>query len=71
MSIFSSKSARPVIVAVLILLAVGYFLRGSAKRTRLVTAAITYGSIVRSVTAIDTVNPVITVQVGSYVRWTL
>jgi HlyD family secretion protein len=43
------------------------FLRGGAAATTYVTAKVTRGPIVRSVVATGTVNPVTTVQVGSYV----
>ena len=58
--------ARGIAVA-LVLIAAGYFLRHGAKHAKYVTAEITRGNIVRSVTATGTVNPVVTVQVGSYV----
>jgi len=55
-------------IAVIIVVAgVWYFLGRSSSGTRIVTAAVTEGPIVRSVTATGTVNPVITVQVGTYV----
>ena len=44
-----------------------YFLTGSTAAAKIVTAKVTEGPIVRSVTATGTVNPVITVQVGTYV----
>jgi HlyD family secretion protein len=44
-----------------------YFLTGSSTAPKIVTAKVTEGPIVRSVTATGTVNPVITVQVGTYV----
>jgi HlyD family secretion protein len=44
-----------------------YLLRRDGGETRYVTAAATRGPVVRSVSATGTVNPVITVQVGSYV----
>lgn len=44
-----------------------YFLTGSTTAPRIITAKVTEGPIVRSVTATGTVNPVITVQVGTYV----
>jgi HlyD family secretion protein len=43
------------------------FFRGSATVVTYVTAAVTRGAIVRTVVATGTVNPVTTVQVGSYV----
>ena len=44
-----------------------YFTRGGSAGTQYVTAQVSRGPIVRSVIATGTVNPVITVQVGSYV----
>jgi len=44
-----------------------YLLTGSTTAPKIVTAKVTEGPIVRSVTATGTVNPVITVQVGTYV----
>lgn len=44
-----------------------YFMHGTRGGTRFVTAPVTSGSIVRSVAATGTVNPVTTVQVGTYV----
>jgi predicted permease len=67
MATFSSKWVRIGIVAALVLVAGGYFLRRHGGNSRFVTAEITRGDIVRSVTATGTVNPVITVQVGTYV----
>jgi HlyD family secretion protein len=57
-----SLAAAAVAIAVAI-----YFLTGKSANTTYVTEQITQGPIVRSVTATGTVNPVITVQVGSYV----
>ncbi len=54
--------ALPVAVAVLI-----YLYAGRTAPVRLVTAPVTRGSVIRGVTATGTVNPVITVQVGTYV----
>jgi HlyD family secretion protein len=56
--------------ALVVLVALGlafYFLRGGNGTTHYVTAKVTRGPIVRSVIATGTVNPVVTVQVGSYV----
>src|SRR5260370_25650365 len=66
---FSSlkNSAWMLAVAGLIVIAGLYFFSGRSASTKVVTAKITQGPIVRSVTATGTVNPVITVQVGSYV----
>jgi len=64
---FPKLTWRILAPAAVILLAAGYFLFGSSKPARFITAKVTEGSIIRSVTATGTVNPVITVQVGSYV----
>jgi HlyD family secretion protein len=64
----SSRNARR--IAVVTLVATGvliYSFAGRQTKAKLVTAPVTRGSIVRSVSATGTVNPVITVQVGSYV----
>src|SRR5229473_6773384 len=61
------NSAWILAVAGLIVVAGLYFFSGRSASTKIVTAKITQGPIVRSVTATGTVNPVITVQVGSYV----
>lgn len=50
-----------------LLAAVWFLTRAGSTAPRYVTAAVTRGSIVRSVSATGTVNPVVTVQVGSYV----
>src|SRR5713226_5333297 len=69
----STMAGLPKIVwraALVVLVALGlafYFLRGGNGATHYVTAKVTRGSIVRSVIATGTVNPVVTVQVGSYV----
>src|SRR5579859_7890919 len=56
------------LATVIVLLALGWhFLRGAKADGRYVTATVTRGPIVRAVIATGTVNPVITVQVGSYV----
>src|SRR6266852_2951459 len=54
-------------IAALVIIAGLYFLAGRSASTKVVTAKVTQGPIVRSVTATGSVNPVITVQVGSYV----
>jgi len=54
-------------IAALVVLASWYCLTGSTTPPKIVTAKVTEGPIVRSVTATGTVNPVITVQVGTYV----
>jgi HlyD family secretion protein len=56
-----------VAVGAIAIVAGWYFLTGSTAAPKIVTAVVTEGPIVRSVTATGTVNPVITVQVGTYV----
>src|SRR5216683_3113466 len=69
----STMAGLPKIVwraALVVLVALGlafYFLRGGNGATHYVTTKVTRGPIVRSVIATGTVNPVVTVQVGSYV----
>jgi HlyD family secretion protein len=68
MNLFSFRnSAWMLAIGVLIVVVGWYFLSGSSSAPRIVTAKVTEGPIVRSVTATGTVNPVITVQVGTYV----
>ena len=65
-----AKLARPIVIAVIVisLLALGvHLLRGGKGDGHYVTAIVSRGPIVRAVIATGTVNPVITVQVGSYV----
>src|ERR1700724_4553633 len=63
-----SKNRAWMLVIVLVAIIGGwYFLTGSTTAPKIVTAKVTEGPIVRSVTATGTVNPVVTVQVGSYV----
>src|ERR1700723_206971 len=63
----SKNSAWMLAIAVVAAFTGWYFLTGSTAAPRIVTAKVTEGPIVRSVTATGTVNPVITVQVGTYV----
>ena len=66
----SSKSLSRrwwIAVAVVVIVAGWYLMRGNAKPQRFVTAEVTEGPIVRAVSATGTVNPVVTVQVGTYV----
>src|ERR1700722_19495949 len=63
-----SKNRAWMFVIVLVAIIGGwYFLTGSTTAPKIVTAKVTEGPIVRSVTATGTVNPVITVQLGTYV----
>src|ERR1700682_1994809 len=66
---FSSlkNSAWMLAIAALVIVTGLYFLTGHSASAKVVTAKVTQGPILRSVTATGTVNPVITVQVGSYV----
>ena len=66
---FSSlkNSAWMLAIAALVIVTGLYFLTGRSASAKTVTAKVTQGPILRSVTATGTVNPVITVQVGSYV----
>src|SRR5713226_1192572 len=66
---FSSlkNSAWILAIAALVVVTGLYFLTGRSASAKTVTAKVTQGPIVLSVTATGTVNPVITVQVGSYV----
>src|SRR5215470_8250181 len=66
----SSKSLSRrwwIVVAVMVVVGGWYVLRGDSKPQRFVTAEVTEGPIVRAVSATGTVNPVVTVQVGTYV----
>jgi HlyD family secretion protein len=63
----SKNSAWMVAIALVGVVASWYFLTGSTTAPKIVTAKVTEGPIVRSVTATGTVNPVITVQLGTYV----
>ena len=63
-----AKTARSLIaVATLAAILAFYLLRGRGGETRYITAPVTSGPILRTVIATGTVNPVSTVQVGSYV----
>ena len=58
---------RILVVAVLMIAVAAYFLRGGSSGAQYVTTPASQGEIVQAVTATGTVNPVVTVQVGSYV----
>jgi len=65
-----AKLARPAVLVIVVIGLIAFsahFLRGGSVDGRYVTATVTRGPIVRSVIATGTVNPVVTVQVGSYV----
>ncbi len=56
------------IAALLALIAgVLYLVRGTSEPAKYVVAEVTRGAVIRTVTATGTLNPVIAVQVGSYV----
>src|SRR5271170_4255549 len=61
------NSAWMLAIAAIAVVGGWYYFGGSSSPTRIVTARVTEGPIVRSVTATGTVNPVITVQLGTYV----
>ena len=63
----SKNRAWMLAIAFVAVLAGWYFMGSSTTAPKIVTAKVTEGPIVRSVTATGTVNPVITVQVGTYV----
>jgi len=68
MKLPSLKNSAWMLAIAALAVAVGwYFFGGNTTAPRIVTAKVTEGPIVRSVTATGTVNPVITVQVGTYV----
>ena len=68
MTLRSWKMGRRIlVVAVLIIAVAAYFLHGGSSGAQYVTTAASQGEIVQAVTATGTVNPVVTVQVGSYV----
>jgi HlyD family secretion protein len=65
--LFGKRLWRIVALVLIIALPLYYFTRGDSAEAKFVTAPVTRGPIVRSVIATGTVNPVVTVQVGSYV----
>jgi HlyD family secretion protein len=64
---FSRKTLWMLAIAAVVVIGGWYYLAPASSGTRIVTARVTEGPIVRSVTATGTVNPVITVQLGTYV----
>lgn len=64
---FSKNRAWVLAIVALIVVGGWYFYGGNSSGVRIVSARVTEGPIVRSVTATGTVNPVITVQLGTYV----
>src|SRR5579871_1196780 len=68
MTLLSRKMGVRVLLAAVIIIAIAaYFLRGRSTGAQYVTSAASQGDIVQAVTATGTVNPVVTVQVGTYV----
>src|SRR6202050_34236 len=68
MGVAKSRRLMGWAISALALVAVGiYWMRGRGAPANYVTAPVTRGPIGRSVTATGTVNPVTTVQVGTYV----
>jgi HlyD family secretion protein len=67
MTVQSWLSWRVLALVVLIVAGAAYFMRGGSSAARYVTSPAAKGDIVQAVTATGTVNPVVTVQVGSYV----
>lgn len=65
----SVSAGTGVRIAALFVLIAGilYLVRGTSEPAKYVVAEVTRGAIVRTVTATGTLNPVIAVQVGSYV----
>src|SRR5579871_4012370 len=58
---------RVALIVLILALPIYYYTRGGTDAAKFVTAPVTRGPIVRSVTATGTINPVTTVQVGTYV----
>ena len=66
-SIIGKRFWRILMLVLLVAAALYYFTRDGSSAVKYVTAPVTRGPVVRSVIATGTVNPVTTVQVGSYV----
>ena len=67
MSLLVRRFWRIVVLLLIVVLPLYYLARGESAGATYVTAPVSRGPIVRSVIATGTVNPVTTVQVGSYV----
>src|SRR5271170_6785428 len=68
MTLFSRKVGLRILVVSVLIIAIGaYFWHGHSAGTQYVTTPAAQGDIVQAVTATGTVNPVVTVQVGTYV----
>ncbi|MGO9607694.1 MAG: efflux RND transporter periplasmic adaptor subunit [Candidatus Binataceae bacterium] len=67
MNLLAARRFWPIAVSVLAVAAVlFYYLQSGTSQPRYTTAQVDRGPIVRAVTATGTVNPIITVQVGTY-----
>src|SRR5271169_1423040 len=64
---FGKRFWRVALVVLIAASAIYYYTRGGTAEPKYVTATVDRGPIVRAVIATGTVNPVTTVQVGSYV----
>jgi HlyD family secretion protein len=67
MSWLGKRFWRIVLLILVVALPLYYFTRDGSVEAKFVTAEVSRGPIIRSVTATGTVNPVTTVQVGTYV----
>jgi HlyD family secretion protein len=67
MSLLGRRFWRILLLILIAALPLYYFTRGGSAEAKYVMAPVSRGPIVRSVIATGTVNPVVTVQVGSYV----
>jgi HlyD family secretion protein len=65
--LLSKTTGRVLLVLAVVGVIFWYFTRNSEGEVRYLTAPVTLGPVVRAVSATGTVNPVTTVQVGSYV----
>ena len=63
----SGKAGLSVAALCALIVGILYLVRGTSEPTKYVIAEVTRGAVVRTVTATGTLNPVIAVQVGSYV----
>jgi HlyD family secretion protein len=64
---FGKRFWRIVLLVLIVALPLYYFMHGRSTEEQFITTPVSRGPIVRSVTATGTVNPVTTVQVGTYV----
>ncbi|HXN85526.1 MAG TPA: efflux RND transporter periplasmic adaptor subunit [Candidatus Binataceae bacterium] len=67
MSFASWKTGRWLLLALVIVVGIAYYMHRGSGGAKYVTEAAAKGDIVQAVTATGTVNPVVTVQVGTYV----